>query len=129
MIKDGMLNTSTIWGQVKNRTDNLTLNSFLEEFVYQLGKNNFYGRLEILQRTPGQLEIQVTDGATGAQWVKAVTFGYERKLITKDKLNMYAGAAGTKAFVPSNFSQAYGGNPNSAKVYLRIGWGDKGYYH
>lgn len=120
IIRSGKLNTSTIWAQVKNRDEDLTLNSYLEEVVYQLGKNNFFGRVEVLQRTPEQLEILVTDGSTGAKWVKALTLGYERNIFKRSDRDVYLGVAGTKDYLPNQFQDAYGGNPISAKVFLRI---------
>jgi hypothetical protein len=120
IIKSGKLNTATIWGQVKNRDADLTLNSYLEEFVYQLGKNNFFGRAEVLQRTPDQLEIVVTDGSTGAKWVKALTLGYERNIFQNEDREVYFGAAATKDYLPNQFQNAYDGNPLSGKVFIRI---------
>jgi hypothetical protein len=119
-IKSVTLSTSSIFGQVYNHTDHQSLNSFLEEFVATLGNNNFFGRVEVLQRTPGDLQIQVTDGKTGAQWVKAVTLGYERKILQKDGFSVFAGASYTKDFVPGDFKAAYGGNPNSGEVHIRL---------
>ncbi len=122
MIRSGQLDTSTIWGQIRNREEAMTLNSYLEEFVYQLGKNNFFGRVEVLQRTPQQLEIQLTDGSTGARWVKALTLGYERKIIERKEMNVYFGAAETQDYLPVEFKDSYGGNPLTSKVFFRVTW-------
>lgn len=119
-LKSGKLSTTTLWGQNDNRTSDVQLNSFLQEFLYELGKNNFYGRLEILQRTPEQLEVQVTDGKTSAKWIKALTLGYERQLQSRGNMKMYAGAAVTSYSIPKEFRVTYGSAPVAAKVYLRI---------
>jgi hypothetical protein len=122
-LKGGTLSTASIWGQDDNRTSDVKLNSFLEEFMYELGKNNFYGRLEILQRTPDQLEVQVTDGKTGARWIKALTFGAERQIQSRGSMRLYAGAAVTGYSLPRDFRVVYGSTPVAAKVYLRLKFG------
>lgn len=116
----GTIKSSTIWGRNENITSNEQLNSFLEEIVYSLGKNNFYGRVEVLQRTPDQLEIQTTDGKTGAKWVKAITLGYERQVLSRGGLQLYTGAAVSKYSLPKEYQAAYGKSPTAAKVYLRL---------
>jgi len=92
------------------------LHSFLEEAVYQLGNNKFYGRAEILQIMPGQLELMVANGDAGAKWVKAVTVGYERTLFQKNQLFLFAGGSYTKDMVPAEFKPAYGSDPQGIKV-------------
>jgi hypothetical protein len=128
MIKNGTLSTATIWGQNDNKTDDVKLNSFLEEFVYELGKNNFYGRLEVLQRTPEQLELSITD-PSGARWIKAITLGYERQIKERGNMKVYMGAAVTKYAVPSDFQSAYGSEPYAAKVYLRVNFDSMQMHH
>jgi hypothetical protein len=120
MLYGGTFNTTSIYGRNDNRSSDVQLNSFLEEFLYELGKNNFYGRFEVLQRAPDQLEIQVTDGKTGAKWIKALTLGYERQIQERGSMKMYAGAALTTYSVPEEFRVFYGDNPVAAKVYYRI---------
>ncbi len=118
-VGKGTLNLDTIWGIVDDRTENQTLNGFLEEFSYQLGKNNFFGRMEVLQRTPEQLQITVTNGDNSAQWVKAVTLGYERQLIKKGMWNVFGGGSVTQAWSPEAFAATYGKHPGGFEVHLR----------
>jgi hypothetical protein len=120
VIRNGTLRTATIWGQNNNRTSGERLNSFLEEFMYELGKNNFYGRLELVQRTPEQLEIQVTDGKSGAKWIKAFTLGAEREVFSTPNTKSYAGLAFTKYAVDRQFQAAYGKDPFTVKATWRI---------
>jgi hypothetical protein len=120
-IKGGFLNTSFIWGQISSQEH--TLNSFLQEFVYQLGRNNFFGRVEILQRTSGQLNIVVTDGNTGAQWIKPISLGYERLTVKKNNFEMAVGGVAKKSYVATPLKTSYGGNPVSGSVYVRVSWG------
>ncbi|MEQ1877936.1 MAG: hypothetical protein ABL958_14940, partial [Bdellovibrionia bacterium] len=91
--------------------------------VYNLGNNNFIGRLEVLQRTDHQLEIVATDETHGTKWITALTLGYERKIFTKNNLNTYLGGTFTQGFLPGPWAPAYGTKtPRSAKVFLRFGW-------
>lgn len=115
------LKSSFIWGQVHPGHD-AALNSFLAEAVYQTGMNKFYGRAELLQNTPEQLELTAANGAAGAKWVKALTVGYERTLIKKGPLSLFAGGSYTKDRVPAEFHDGYGSGPRGRKVYLRINW-------
>jgi len=123
LIKGHELKSTTIWSQVRNKSQPSVLNSFLEEFLYQVGKNGFYGRIEILQRTPEDLKIVVTDGATGAQWVKAITSGYERSVYSRSQYGLSAGGKVTKDIAPKAFQTAYGhGSLYGAAVYIRLKW-------
>lgn len=115
--------TSSIFGQMRNKEEDILLNSFLEEFVYQLGKHKFFGRVEVLQRTPEQLLIEVTDGQTGAKWVTAGTLGYERTIYSKGRGTIYLGASATKNHLPAEFRKDYGGNPYSGRAFLRFNFG------
>ena len=118
-IHGATLKSSFIWGQVRAGQDP-ALNSFLAEAVYQRGMNKIYGRAEILQITPGQLDVVPLNGSTDPKWVKALTFGYERTLIEKGPFSMFAGGSFTKDFAPMEFSPDYGSGPRGAKLYFRI---------
>ncbi len=96
------------------------LTSLMEEAVYQRGKNNFYGRAEVLQITPAQLELTTPSGSENAKWVEALTVGYERSLFEKNALHLLVGGSYTKDFVPSAFQPAYGSDPSGFKIYLRL---------
>ena len=113
------LKSSLIWGQAR-AGHTAAQNSFLEEVVYQQGNNKFYGRAELLQITPMQLDFVTASGSTQARWVKALTLGYERTLFEKDELSVLAGGSYTQDFVPAEFRIAYGSGPHGVKVYLRV---------
>ena len=98
------------------------LNSIMEEAVYQRGRDNFYGRAEILQITPAQLELLTANGAGNAKWVGALTVGYERALFEKNELHLLVGGSYTKDFVPAAFQPAYGSDPSGVKIYLRLNY-------
>ncbi len=113
------LKTSFIWGETRASHDAF-LSSFLEEAVYQRGKNNFYGRAETLQITPSQLELLTSNGDEGARWVAAFTLGYERALFTRNGLSLFGGGSYTKDIVPTAFRPGYGSDPAGGKLYMRI---------
>ncbi len=117
-IGDDTLKSSFIWGQAR-ASHSASLNSFLEEAVYQSGKNKFFGRAEALQIMPDQLGLTIA-GAADSRWVQAVTFGYERTLFEKDDFSLFAGGSYTKDFVPGAFKPAYGSDPRGVKAYLRM---------
>jgi hypothetical protein len=115
------LSTSTIYGQ--SSEDKVRLNSFLNELLFRFGKdekNHVFSRFEVLQRTPEQLELQVTGDAKHPEWVKDLTLGYEREILKGKSSALYLGGSYTKSFVPTDFRATYGGNPNSAEIHLRL---------
>jgi hypothetical protein len=108
-----------IWGQGRAGHD-AALNSFLEEGLYKHGRNQFYGRVELLQLSPDQLSIMPTNGVAAAKWVEALTVGYERALVKKSQISLFVGGSYTKDFIPAGFQPAYGSDPRGVKVYLRV---------
>ena len=82
--------------------------------------NKIYGRAEILQVTPDQLDVVPRNSSTNAKWVKALTIGYERTLLEKGPLSFFAGGSFTKDFAPVEFGPDYGSGPRGAKLYFRI---------
>lgn len=119
LIGHNRLRSSLVWGRGRAANDT-PLNSFLEEAVYQQGRNKFYDRAEILQINPAQLDLMVPDGGAAPKWTGALTLGYERTLFEKAGLSLFAGASYTKDFVPAEFDHAYGSDPRGTKVYLRV---------
>jgi hypothetical protein len=118
-IHGNSLKSSFVWGQAR-AGHGASLSSFLEEAVYQQGSNHLYGRAEILQIAPEQLDLPTTDGASGPRWVEALTVGYERTLFERDDLGLLLGGSYTKDWVPASFQPAYGSHPRGLKVYLRV---------
>ena len=119
LIANNTLKFSLVWGQGR-AAHGAPLNSFLEEAVYQQGRNKFYDRAEILQITPDQLELVVPGGGAGPKWAKALTIGYERTVFEKNDLSLFVGGSYTQDFTPGEFQPAYGSDPMGGKVYLRM---------
>ena len=131
-FKSSTLNTAVIFGQ--SNEEGRQLNSFLSELSYKFGtleKNHVFSRFEVLQRTPEELEVTVIGDAKNPVWVKALTLGYERNIVNKKGLSIFAGGSATRSFIPSSFVTTYGKNPLSAEIHLRIrftknkSWGKK----
>jgi hypothetical protein len=118
-IRGGSLKSAFVWGSARTAGGPF-LNSFLEEAVYQRGRNNFYGRAEALQLTPSQLALVTNDGAEDARWVEAFTVGYERMLFEKRELFLFVGGSCTKDIARAAFQPSYGSDPHGVKIYLRI---------
>ncbi len=118
-IHGDTLKSAFVWGQARAGRGPF-LNSFLEEAVYQQGRNKLYGRAEVLQIAPDQLALVIANSAADPKWVEALTVGYERTLFEKDDLTLLLGASYTKDWVPGTFHPAYGSDPRGFKVYLRI---------
>jgi hypothetical protein len=116
-IGNTSLKSSVVWGRGR-AADGTARNSFLEEAVYQTGRNKFYSRAEILQITPAQLDLP--DGPASPKWAGALTVGYERTLFEKSGLILFAGGSFTEDFIPTAFEGAYGSDPGGEKVYLRL---------
>jgi hypothetical protein len=121
-IHDDTLKSSLIWGQSRAAHES-SLNSFLGEGVYQHGMDKFLGRAELLQLTPQQLDLALSNGSASAKWVTALTVGYERTLLKRKRLSVYGGGSYTKDIIPSEFRAAYGSSPDGTKLYLRISVG------
>lgn len=110
-----------ILGLVNGYDDASALASVNEEFWFKREKQNLWGRVEALQRTPNELFVPVaTDGDEG-RWVTAITLGYTHTLKNWESGAVGLGASITQNLLPGEFQDAYGGNPLTAKIFLQIG--------
>ena len=112
------LRSSLVWGRAK-APHSRPQNSFLAEAVAQHGANNLFGRAELLQVTPDQLSLTGAD-SSAPRWIGAMTVGYERALLRKGPVSLFAGGSVTRDFVPSAFGLDYGQRPRGAKIFLRF---------
>ena len=74
---------------------------------------------ESVQIEPDQLDL-VLAGGPSAPWAQALTVGYERTIVTRRGLQLFAGASYTQDFVPGDFRPAYGADPRGGKAFLRF---------
>jgi hypothetical protein len=118
-IREDTLKSSFVWGR-SLAGGAAAANSFLEEAVYQHGRNKLFGRAEALQLAPDQLAIATAVRPGDPRWMEAFTLGYERTLWEKDHFAIFGGGSYTQDFVPSGLRAAYGSDPHGAKLYLRL---------
>src|SRR5947209_3537959 len=110
--------STLIWGQNDKRVPKTTQESLLAESVVNFLERNYaYTRLELVDK----------DELTGALVppgdsfkIGAYTIGGVRDLLHNEKLNLGLGADVTLYSKPIALDPAYGANPVSAKVFLRI---------
>jgi len=114
------LHHTLIYGAVTHYDRATWLNSLSEEFLFSASRSNLWGRLEVLQRTPEELEIPVAGDANSGRWVAAFTLGYTYYLAKLDGATLGLGASITKDFLPDEFASSYGGNPWSGKLFLHL---------
>jgi hypothetical protein len=98
-----------IYGGIANYDHTPWLNSLLAEGSFSDGLNNPFFRLEVLQRTPNELNVPVLAGQDSPQWVGSLTVGYSRKFASLWGFDFLGGLAGTLDFLPEQFQTAYGG--------------------
>jgi hypothetical protein len=115
----GTLRSSLVWARGRDG-NSVSQTSLLAEAVYQRGPNALFGRAEILQITPEQLDVATIGSTADPRWVKALTLGYERTLLEQSGLSSRVGGSYTKDFIPSTFKPEYGSDPGGFKLFLRI---------
>lgn len=114
-----MFHNTLIYGLVNGFDNTGELQSFAEEFWFHRDQQNIWSRIEVLQRTPAELEItSVTP--SDSNWVTAVTLGYTYEMAQWDSLTMGLGVSVTNDFLPSEFESSYSGDPLSGKVFLQV---------
>ena len=112
---------SLIYGLAQNY-DQENLTALTEEFLFQDVWSRIWGRAELLQRTPA--ELQISGGLQdyfSPRWTGAITVGFTRLLIEKFGAQLSTGVSGTVDFIPGEFVNTYGGNPLTAKVFIQVG--------
>ncbi len=114
-----LLHNALIWGLINNYDHTSALNSFAEEFWFHKNAANIWSRIEVLQRTPGELEIS-SPSPNDPQWVTALTLGYTHQLATWDSADIGLGGSLTVDILPPAYSDVYGGLPISGKVFLQV---------
>jgi hypothetical protein len=109
-----------IWGLVNNFDQASALQSFAEEFWVHKDVHNFWGRLEVLQRTPAELQITNLGSPNDGRWLTALTLGYTQDIAKWEHADVGFGGSVTKDFLPSDFQAAYSGDSISARVFLQL---------
>jgi hypothetical protein len=116
------LHNSLIYGQLNNHEDIPVLKSYGEEFlIHQKDiSHQFWGRVEFVERTAMQLAVMTAPNMNDPKMVTALTAGYTYKIALAQDMEAGIGASITKDILPSDFKDAYGGDPTSGKIFLQI---------
>lgn len=117
------IHNALIWGLINGYDEASALNSFAEEFLWQRNAMNFWGRIEVLQRTPLELEI---GPETKGRWLTAATLGYTHRLQQIGPATLSLGGSFSKDFLPAEYQKAYAGNPVTARLFLQLSGHDMG---
>lgn len=116
-----MVHNAFIFGLVNGYDHVSALRSFLEEFWFHSDSpNQYWGRLEAVERTPAELAVTGLPNLGEPRWVTTATVGYTRRLVAGKKVELSAGGSLKKDFLLAEFRDAYGGEPISGKVFLQV---------
>lgn len=114
----GNLASTFVWGQNDKRVLKTTQESFLLESVLNFMERNYvYTRLELVDKDELQGALIPPNRSFR---IGGYTFGGVRDLLHNSKINLGLGADVTFYSKPDVLNAAYGDNPVSAKVFLRI---------
>ncbi|HAZ14657.1 MAG: hypothetical protein A2X86_06215 [Bdellovibrionales bacterium GWA2_49_15] len=114
------LYSTLIYGHITDYDHVSELSSFAQEFWLKGECSRIWSRIEVLQRTAGQLDIPDIVDQDRPRWVEAFTLGYTHALITFTGGEFSLGGSVTKNLVPESFENAYRNDPWSARVFLQI---------
>jgi hypothetical protein len=118
--EDWEVQNTIIYGGITSYDGAPFLNSVAEEFLLSSGNANVWGRVELLQRTPNELNLTSYPESNDGKWVSAVTLGYTHFVSSFEGVELGVGASVTKSFLPDEFQASYGGNPWSGKFFLQL---------
>jgi hypothetical protein len=109
--------TSAVWGRKHKVLDNRNLNSYLLESTVNFKARNYaFSRLELVDKD----ELFPDDPSRPSFRIGAYTLGGARNLIQNKIWQLALGADLTFYSKPSSLNSAYGDNPVSFQVFLRV---------
>jgi hypothetical protein len=109
--------TSAIWGRKHKELENRNLNSYLlESTVNFMARNYAFSRLELVDKD----ELFPDDPSLPTVRIGAYTLGGARDLVQNRLWQLALGADVTFYSKPSALNSAYGDNPVSFQIFVRI---------
>jgi len=124
MLGEGNWATSLIWGRVQKDFEGSPLNSFLLESTLNFRRRNYaYTRVELVDKD------ELFPGTTASYRIGAYTFGGVRDLVQTHEWQVGLGGDVTFYSKPTALDTAYGGDPLSFHVFLRVRPGQMGHRH
>jgi len=112
---------SLIYGLITNLDHSPQLSSVCEEFLFNTSDLRLYSRVEVLQRTPNELQVDGLPDPDRGRWVSAFTVGFSHSLVKWDGWDLSFGAQATNDQLPGEYQAAYAGNPFTYQFYFQ--WG------
>lgn len=120
----GPVDNTFIVGSITRHPIDVSLASFLDEAVLMHGPEDFWGRIEILQRLSSELEIpepSATMGSKDKRWVSAITLGYTHWTPWSSRLDVGFGSSVTMDILPEAWANAYGcRTPLTARLIIQL---------
>lgn len=109
---------SFVWGQ--NYGNGERTNAFLFETDYKFQKNSVFGRVERVEKSGHELDLDEIDHHK-IFWVGAYSIGYVRELYQNKNLNVGVGAQATFYQNPRGLNAYYGGTRHQGwQIFLRL---------
>ena len=117
MLANGSWATSLVWGRVHKVLDDHNLNGYLLESTLNFrSKNYVFSRLELADKD----ELFPNNPLNPSYRIGAYTFGGDRDVIPNRLWRLALGADLTFYSKPSSLNAAYGTNPVSFQIFLRV---------
>jgi hypothetical protein len=118
--------TSAIWGRKHKELEDRNLNSYLLESTVNFKARNYaFSRLELVDKD----ELFPDDPSRPSFRIGAFTFGGARDLVQNSLWQLALGADLTFYSKPSALNSAYGDNPVSFQLFVRIRPGSGQHHH
>ena len=124
-LAGGLWTNTLLWGRNEPSGDDDdhghghgTQNAFLAESDVQFGKQALYARAEWLEKSAGELGLESHETRTFS--IGALTLGTAREVLSTGPLAWMVGAQGIVYRVPEALRPAYGNQPFSLEIYLRV---------
>ena len=115
----GNWSTTILWGQTRNQTTGLLVNSYLLESLLNARRNNVWTRIEIAGRT-SELQIPAPAAEISVGHVQAYSLGYDREWRMLSGLRIAPGAQFTVYHAPDALAATYGRVPFGGVIFLRL---------
>ena len=123
---DGNWATSVVWGRKHKESNTTNLNSYLLESTVNFRQRNYlYTRIELVDKD----ELFPDASVHPAYRIGGYTFGGVRDILQGALGQLGVGADVTFYSKPSALDSAYGANPVSFRVFLRVRPGATGHRH
>ena len=121
LSKNLTFNDSLVYGGITHLDNADYLSSVLEEAALLSPKTAIFLRLEVLQRTPNELNLPTLPNPDTGRWLTAITLGYSHQVASWDGWELRAGASVTNDQTPAEYADTYAGNPLTYKFFFQLG--------